>query len=482
MTDTLNKTTSKNDLKKVNLEDESFEESPTWAIVITILSFTLHTALGWLRDFLRYIGLEEKKTAIDPNPKNFVPLYQSFECFYTRNLYKRLRDVFNQPIASIAGPIVNVMERVTDDYNWTFKFAGRKIPAINLGSYNYLGFAENSGPCAEAAIRSIEQYGITTCSTRHELGNQQYMITLEKMVADYLGVEDCITFGMGFATNALNIPAIMDKGDLILSDKLNHVSIILGSRLSGAHIRRFNHNDMQDLEYQLRDAIVHGQPRRFRPWKRIVIIVEGIYSMEGSLCKLPEIVALKKKYKAYLYVDEAHSIGTIGSHGRGVVDYCNVDPKDIGIHMGTFTKSFGSAGGYIAGKKSLIDYIRVHSHSACYSSSMSAPIVYQIISALNIITGRDGTDNGQKRIQQLARNVHYFRRQLIDMGFVVYGNKDSAVVPVMLFLPIRIAAVNREMLKRGCAVVTVGFPATKINEPRIRFCLSASHTKEMLDH
>ncbi|CAF1167658.1 unnamed protein product [Rotaria sordida] len=414
--------------------------------------------------------------------KNFVPLCQSFECFYTRNLYKRLRDVFNQPIASIAGPIVNVMEPVTDDYNWTFRFTGRNIPAINLGSYNYLGFAESNGPCAEAGIRSIEQYGITTCSTRHELGNQQYMITLEKMVADYLGVEDCITFGMGFATIALNIPAIMGKGDLILSDKLNHVSIILGSRLSGAHILRFNHNDMQDLEYQLRDAIVHGQPRRFRPWKRIVIIVEGIYSMEGSLCKLPEIVALKKKYKAYLYIDEAHSIGTIGSHGRGVVDYCNVDPKDIGIHMGTFTKSFGSAGGYIAGKKSLIDYIRVHSHSACYSSSMSAPIVYQIISALNIITGRDGTDNGQKRIQQLACNVHYFRRQLIDMGFVVYGNKDSAVVAVMLFLPIRIAAVNREMLKRGCAVVTVGFPATKINEPRIRFCLSASHTKEMLDH
>ncbi|CAF4171689.1 unnamed protein product, partial [Rotaria sordida] len=114
-------TKGKNDLKKINLEDESFEESPTWAIVITILSFTLHIVLGWFRDFLRYIGLEEKKTAIDPNPKNFVPLYQSFECFYTRNLYKRLRDVFNQPIASIAGPIVSVMERVTDDYNWTFR-------------------------------------------------------------------------------------------------------------------------------------------------------------------------------------------------------------------------------------------------------------------------------------------------------------------------------------------------------------------------
>ncbi|CAF3570072.1 unnamed protein product [Rotaria sp. Silwood1] len=195
----------------ITVDNESFEEAPTWAAVITILSFALHTALGWLRDILRYIGLEEKKLVIDPNPKDFVPLYQSFECFYTRNLYKRVRDVFNQPIASMAGPIVDVMERVTDDYNWTFRFTGRKIPAINLGSYNYLGFAENRGPCTEQAIRSIERYGVTTCSTRHELGNQQYMKTLEGMMANFLGVEDCIAFGMGFATNALNIPAIMGK-------------------------------------------------------------------------------------------------------------------------------------------------------------------------------------------------------------------------------------------------------------------------------
>jgi serine palmitoyltransferase len=118
--------------------------------------------------------------------------------------------------------------------------------------------------------------------------------------------------------------------------------------------------------------------------------------MEGSLCKLPEIIELKKKYRVYLYVDEAHSIGAIGSHGRGVVDYWNVNPKDIDVHMGTFTKSFGSAGGYIAGNKSLIDHIRIHTHSGCYSSSMSAPVVYQIISALSIIMGRDGTNDGKR--------------------------------------------------------------------------------------
>ncbi|CAF1600915.1 unnamed protein product, partial [Adineta ricciae] len=314
-----------------------------------------------------------------------------------------------------------------------------------------------------------------------ELGTQKYMVELETLMAKYLSVEDCIAFGMGFATNALNIPALAGKGDLIISDTLNHTSLILGARLSGAVIGKFKHNDMEDLEIELRNAIIHGQPRTCRPWKKILIIVEGVYSMEGSLCKLPEIIALKKKYKAYLYVDEAHSIGAIGSHGRGVVDYWNVNPDDIDVHMGTFTKSFGSAGGYIAGKKSLIDHIRIHTHSGCYSPSMSAPIVYQIISALSIIMGLDGTNDGQKRIKQLARNVHYFRRQLVDMGFIVYGNDNSPVVPVMIFMPAKIAAVNREMLKRGCAVVTVGFPATALTESRVRFCLSAGHTKEMLD-
>lgn len=481
------KKTSSKDFKKKSMKhghntDEEFEEAPTWAAVTTILGYAIATALGWLRDFLRHIGVEKKKTAKDPNPKDFVPLYQSYECFYTRNLYTRIRDVFNQPICSVAGAKVDVMERLSDDFNWTFRFSGRTIPSINLGSYNYLGFAENRGPCSEAAIKSIEKYGVTTCSTRHELGNQQYMVELEKLMSEYLNVEDCIAFGMGFATNALNIPTLVGKNDLILSDKLNHVSLILGARLSGATIRTFNHNDMEDLESQLRDAIIHGQPRTNRPWKKILIIVEGIYSMEGSLCKLPEIIELKKKYKAYLYVDEAHSIGAMGSRGRGVVDYWGVNPKDIDIHMGTFTKSFGSAGGYIAGNKSLIDHIRIQSHSTCYSSSMSAPVVYQIMTALKIIMGRDGTNDGQKRIQQLACNVRYFRRQLVDMGFIVYGNDSSPVVPVMIFMPAKIAAVNREMLKRGCAVVTVGFPATSLTESRVRFCISAGHTKEMLDH
>jgi serine palmitoyltransferase len=161
--------------------------------------------------------------------------------------------------------------------------------------------------------------------------------------------------------------------------------------------------------------------------------------MEGSIVRLPEIVAIKKKYKAYLYLDEAHSIGAVGPTGRGVVDYWGCDPKDIDILMGTFTKSFGAAGGYIAGTKTLIDYLRTTSHANCYASSMSPPVTLQVIRSLEMIMGVDGSGEGQRRINQLAVNTRYFRDKLVKMGFIVYGNYSSPVVPVMLFMPSKIA-------------------------------------------
>lgn len=190
-----------------------------------------------------------------------------------------------------------------------------------------------------------------SCSPRRELGTNSLHVELEQLTAQFVGVEDSIVFGMGFATNALNLPAFLSPGCLVLSDEKNHASIILGLRLSGAMIRVFKHNNMAHLEKQLQDAIIKGQPKTGAPWKKILIIAEGVYSMEGSIVNLPEIVALKKKYKAYLYLDEAHSIGAMGPRGRGVVDYYGVDPNDIDILMGTFTKSFASSGGYIAGSK-----------------------------------------------------------------------------------------------------------------------------------
>ena len=425
----------KNRTLRMNTDEDSFEETPMVHAFFTYLSYSLMNLFGYLRDLLRKLGIEKKKSALDNCPKDFVPLYSGYESFYTRNLYMRIRDCLNRPICSVPGAEIELVERKSDDYNWSYYYPGGKTKALNLGSYNYLGFAENNGPSSKAAIQSIHDYGVATCSSRQELGTLRCHKHLETLMARFLGVEAAITCGMGFATNVLNIPALMGKNCLIMSDELNHTSIILGARLSGATIQVFKHNDPKDLEAKLKKAIIEGHPATKRPWKKILIIVEGVYSMEGSIAKLPEIVAIKKKYKAYLYVDEAHSIGALGATGRGVVEHTGCDPKDIDILMGTYSKSFGAAGGYIAGSHKLISYLKQASHAATYSSSMSPAVCWQIIKTLEIIMGLDGTNEGVKRIKQLCENTRYFRDKLKKMGFIIYGSPSSPVVPTLIYLP-----------------------------------------------
>nr|XP_017197300.2 serine palmitoyltransferase 3 isoform X2 [Oryctolagus cuniculus] len=378
----------------INMEiEESFEEAPLHVMVFTYMGYGIGTLFGYLRDFLRNWGIEKCNAAVErEEQKDFVPLYQDFENFYTRNLYMRIRDNWNRPVCSAPGPHFDMLERVSDDYNWTFRFTGRVIKdVINMGSYNFLGLVSKYNESMRTVKEVLERYGTGVASTRHEMGTLDKHKELEDLVAKFLNVEAAMVFGMGFATNSMNIPVLVGKGCLILSDELNHTSVVLGARLSGATIRTFKHNNMQSLEKLLRDAIIYGQPRTRRAWKKILILVEGIYSMEGSIVRLPQIVALKKKYKAYLYVDEAHSIGSVGPTGRGVSEFFGIDPGDVDVLMGTFTKSFGAAGGYIAGKKELVDYIRVHSHSAVYATSMSPPVAEQIIRAMKLIMGLDGT-------------------------------------------------------------------------------------------
>jgi len=461
---------------------ETFEEVPMLIALITYMGWGIIILIGYVKEFLlsfiaKFLPIKNP----EPNREGYAPLYSSFESFYTRNVYIPIRDCWNKPICSVPGAEVVLKDRVTKDNGWTFEFTGTFTKCLNMGSYNYLGFAECDGPCATASQKTIENMGVGACSSRRELGTMTIHQELEQLVARFVGTEDAITFGMGFATNSLNLPALVSKGCLVLSDEHNHASLILGLRLSGATIRVFKHNDMKHLEQKLRDAVINGQPRTFRPWRKILIVVEGIYSMEGSIVKLPEVIALKKKYKAYLYLDEAHSIGALGPRGRGVVDYFGCNPADVDILMGTFTKSFGSAGGYIAGSKDLVAHLRVHSHASCYAASMSPPVAQQIISSMRIIMGEDGSNEGQQRLLQLSRNCRYFRQKLRQLGFIVYGNDDSPVVPVLIFMPAKIAATVRELVKRGVASVSVGFPATRITKSRTRFCLSASHTKEMLD-
>uniref|UniRef100_A0A5S6R097 serine C-palmitoyltransferase n=1 Tax=Trichuris muris TaxID=70415 RepID=A0A5S6R097_TRIMR len=458
------------------------EQAPFYIAVLSYFAYAMLVMTGYLRDFLRWSGFVLNKNAQElPRQRDFVPLYSDFEALYTRSVYTRIRDAWNRPICSVPGAEVTLLDRVTKDYGWTFEFTGKKETVINLGSYNYLGFAENNGTCIEQVEKSIRKFGVGICSSRHELGNLSIQKRLEKLVAEFLGVEDAMCFPMGFATNSMTLPCLANKGTLILSDELNHASLILGCRLSGARAEVFKHNDVGDLERRLRDAIVYGQPRTHKPYSKIIIVVEGIYSMEGTIVRLPEIIRLKKKYKAYLYLDEAHSIGCLGSSGRGVCDYFGCDPNDVDVMMGTFTKSFASSGGYIGGKKELIDFLRLNNHSSCYGSSISPPVAQQIISSMEVIMGRDGTNEGARRMAALRRNSIYFRKRLQQLGFILFGNYDSPVVPLLVYFPSKMSYFSREMLKRRVGVVVVGFPATPITLGRARFCISAAHTKEQLD-
>ncbi|XP_011268270.1 serine palmitoyltransferase 2 isoform X1 [Camponotus floridanus] len=467
--------------KKMKLEKspskESFEKVPFITAALTYLGFYILMFLGFINQ-LFFIP----KVATEKNRQGYAPLYDNFEKFYLRYVYRRVKDCWDRPICSVPGAIVTLKDRVTNDYGWTFQFTGTETQCINLGSYNYLGFAEASGKCAEESLETLKKFGCATGSTRVELGTMPIHDELEKLTAKFLGVEDAIVFGMGFATNSLNLPSLVSKGCLVLSDEKNHASLILGLRLSGAMIQIFKHNNVKHLEECLKKAIVFGQPVTSEPWKKIIIVVEGVFSMEGSIVHLPEILELKKKYKAYIYVDEAHSTGAIGKNGRGVCDYYGVDPREIDILMGTFTKSFASAGGYIAGTKALINHVRIHSHAHTYMASMSPPVTQQIITSMRIIMGEDGTDAGERRIKQLARNTRYFRRRLNQIGVITYGNEDSPVVPMLVYLYSKIAAVIRTLTTYNIATVGVGFPATSLMQGRIRFCLSAAHTKEQLDY
>lgn len=205
---------------------------------------------------------------------------------------------------------------------------------------------------------------------------------------------------------------------------------------------------MDDLERILRTSIVDGQPNSGEKWTKIIILVEGIYSMEGTIVNLPEVIRLKNRYKSYLYMDEAHSIGAMGLRGRGICDYYGCDPNDVDILMGTFTKSFAAAGGYIAGRKSVIDYIRAYSASFYYGGSVSPPIVEQINSILDDFlqldknnNNNDGSGGGgrsselQNKITRLRTNVNMFRKRLKQLGFHIDGNDDSPVVPIMVYSP-----------------------------------------------
>ena len=456
------------------------DEPPYYYLITTYISYLVLMFFGHVRDFFgkrfrknRYRHLQEQD--------GYAPLNSDFDSFYIRRLKMRLNDCFARPSMGVPGRYITLLDRTSDDYQKTFQYTGTYTETLNLSSYNYLGYAQSEGVCADIVEETVRKSGITLASPRSLVGTSDLHIELEDLVAKFVGKQSSMVFSMGFGTNATVFQALVGKGSLIISDELNHASIRYGARLSGAMIKMFKHNDMKDFERLLREVISQGQPRTHRPWKKILVVVEGLYSMEGTMCNLPALLALRKRYKFHLFVDEAHSIGALGPRGRGVCDYFGVDPAQVDILMGTFTKSFGANGGYIAADRAVIDKLRFTHAGAVFGEAPAPLVLAQVAAALRIIDGALAPGQGEERLQRLAFNSRYLRLGLKRLGFIVYGCDDSPIVPILLYHPAKMPAFSREMLRRKISVVIVGYPATPLVTSRARLCVSAAHTKDDLD-
>ncbi|KAH7925339.1 serine palmitoyltransferase 2 [Leucogyrophana mollusca] len=517
----------------VPITEHEAEEPPYYILITTYISYLILICFGHVRDFFGKRIAPKYFTHLMPY-NGYAPLNSDFDSFYTRRLKSRMDDCFSQPVTGVAGRTIVVYDRYSNDNNYTLHLTGTKTRSLNISSYNYLGFAQARGGCADAVEESIRRFGISTCGTRLEGGSNELHVAAEALVAKFLGMEDALVSSMGFATNSTFIPGLVGKGCLVISDEFNHASIRVGVRQSGAQVRMFKHNDMTNLESLLREVISQGQPKTHRPWKKILIIVEGLYSMEGTLVNLPRLVELKKKYKFFLFVDEAHSVGALGPHGRGVTDYFNIPPRSVDILMGTFTKSFGAAGGYIAGNKELIDALRLRGHSGTYAEAMPPPVLIQVIASMASIMGvapsptitkggltlspsnsvstlkasdcveeqhpglapasilpswlslppalYDGSE-AQMRIRRLAFNSRYLHAGLDKLGFITYGHPFSPIVPLLIFNPGKMSMFARMMRARATpiVIVVVAYPATPLVTSRVRLCASAAHTKDDID-
>ena len=462
-----------------NLDDISLS---TWNSLWKYIGIHTHSKYGYyyinaafkaedVRDwFLNMIGMSKIKP----------PLFgESKEDYYIRKVYGSSLDCFHRPIKGPAATKIKVClrkEKYVENTRQLIINPGKYKEAINFGSYNYLGFGGYHEKITPIIIETLKKSGSCMNGFAKEIGISDEQKKLEKKLAEFLHKEDCIISPMGFTTNSTLIPILVSKGDLILSDALNHSSLIIGMKSSKAEIKIFKHNDIYDLKSKLDEVKENGLKNGKQPSK-ILVFVEGLYSMEGEFCKLKEIITLKKAYGFYLYIDEAHSIGCLGKTGRGIVEQLGCSFDDIDIMMGTFSKSFASAGGYIASDKKTISLLRNNSYSYVYGNPMSPVAAQQIMSCLEIINSPEG----KRRIAQLKKNSITLRTKFIDAGCHVLGDLESPVIPVMIYHPAKIKDISRICLKNGVAIVVVGFPACPIDACRIRFCVSAGHTDEDIE-
>lgn len=371
-------------------------------------------------------------------------LQQGLQELKDRGLYNEI-----EPLESPNGPVITIN--------------GKKM--INLSSNNYLGLATDERLKA-AAKEAIEEYGVGAGAVRTINGTLDLHVKLEETIAQFKGTEAAISFQSGFNCNMAAISAVMNKNDAILSDELNHASIIDGCRLSKATIIRYNHSDMDDLRKKAKEAKESGN------FEKIMVITDGVFSMDGDIAKLPEIVEIAKEYDLIVYVDDAHGSGVLGN-GAGTVKHFGLE-KEIDFQIGTLSKAIGVIGGYVAGKKSLIDWLKVRARPFLFSTAVTPADARAATVAIEILM------NDTSLVDRLWENGRYMKEGLKKLGFDI-GQSETPITPCIIGDEKKTQLFSKRLLEEGVYAKAIVYPTVPRGTGRIRNMPTAAHTKEMLD-
>jgi len=342
----------------------------------------------------------------------------------------------------------------------TVKVNGKEM--IMVGSNNYLGLI-NHPKVMKAAHEAVDRYGVATCGSRFLNGTLDIHVELERRLGKFMKKEAALAFSTGFQTNQGIISTIVGRGDAIITDRVVHASIVDAARLSYGNIFKFKHNDMADLERILSSIDVNDSK---------LIVVDGVFSMEGDLANLPEIVKLAKKHKAQLMVDDAHGIGVMGENGRGTCEHFNVE-DDVDLVMGTFSKSFASLGGFIAGGEKVISYIKHHARALIFSASITPASVATVLASLDIF------ETEPERREKLWQITKKMKSGFQAMGYDT-GPTETPIIPVIIGNDELTIMLWRLLRENGIFTNPVIYPAVPQGQSLIRTSYSATHTDEEL--
>lgn len=336
---------------------------------------------------------------------------------------------------------------------------------LNFSSNDYLGLAADKR-LSEAALHAVGQYGFGSSASRLIIGNTQATEQLEKRIARLKNLDEGLIFNSGYAANTGVIQAMVGRDDVVLSDRLNHASIVDGIILSRASMKRYAHLDMVMLEQMLKQSA---------DFRKRLIVTDSVFSMDGDVAPLGQIVALAKKYDAWLMVDDAHGFGVFGQNGAGMVnEMC--DAKDIDIHMGTLSKAVGCFGAYVCGAAPIKSFLINHARSFIYSTALPAAVIAAALQAVDIISSAEGDERRHK----VLANADYVRKQLIDLGFETL-NSRTPIIPLVLKSSKKAVAVSQFLYDQGILVNAIRPPTVPINTARLRIAVTADHTQEDLE-